>query len=150
MKEAGMNIIRQETDYALRLMARLGTDGKSKSTKLLSQESDVPYEFACKILQKLQSAGLIESTMGPRGGFKLSLSASSSSLWDVISAVQGSLTVNNCYGEDVCCRKDRCPVSGKMGQLQDYIEKFFSNILLAEVLQQKRQLENAHVLEEQK
>jgi hypothetical protein len=32
-KETGMNIIRQETDYALRLMAALA-DGNSRPTKL--------------------------------------------------------------------------------------------------------------------
>ena len=51
-----MNVIRQETDYALRLMAVLAAtdDGepKSVSTRVLAEQGDVSYEFACKILQK--------------------------------------------------------------------------------------------------
>ena len=57
-----MNVIRQETDYALRLMALLspqeGGELQSVSTRLLAQQADVSYEFACKILQEAGITGL--------------------------------------------------------------------------------------------
>jgi Rrf2 family iron-sulfur cluster assembly transcriptional regulator len=134
-----MNVIRQETDYALRLMSLLaaenGDQPKSVSTRVLSKQSEVSYEFACKILQKLHEADLIESVMGPKGGYRLSKSSKDISLLDVISAVQGPLSVNDCLlGNGCCSRKDNCPISGKMEELQKQMDDFLSRITLEEAL----------------
>ncbi|MDO8303491.1 MAG: Rrf2 family transcriptional regulator, partial [Sedimentisphaerales bacterium] len=121
-----MNVIRQETDYALRLMALLATpnddQAKSVSTRVLAEKSDVSYGFACKILQKLHEAGLIESIMGPKGGYKLHKNAHDITLLEVISAVQGPLSVNDCLvSKNACSRKESCPLSGKMEELQKHM-----------------------------
>jgi Rrf2 family iron-sulfur cluster assembly transcriptional regulator len=119
-----MNVLRQETDYALRLMAILAQAGpaKSISTRALAEQSDVSYEFACKILQKLHDAGLIQSTMGPKGGYQLIKDSKDMTLLEIISAVQGPVSVSDCMlGTGQCSRKEKCPLSGKMQQLQEYM-----------------------------
>ncbi|OHB53300.1 MAG: hypothetical protein A2Y07_00585 [Planctomycetes bacterium GWF2_50_10] len=134
-----MNLIRQETDYALRLMGELGgAAGESISAKLAAAKAEVPYEFACKILQKLHEGGLVASVMGPRGGFKLARAASEITLLDVVSAVQGPMIVNNCVGTQACCgREDICPISIKMSELQAHVDQFFNGITLEDVLNGK-------------
>jgi Rrf2 family protein len=137
-----MNVIRQETDYALRLMAVLATPNderpKSVSTRVLAEKSDVSYEFACKILQKLHEAGLIESVMGPKGGYQLKKNAKEITLLEVVAAVQGRLCVNDCLLDSGgCSRKDKCPLSGKMEQLQRQMEGFLNNITLEEALKER-------------
>ena len=131
-----MNVIRQETDYALRLMAVLATrDGeqpKSISTRVLAEKSDVSYEFACKILQKLHEAGLIESIMGPKGGYQLHKDARDITLLEVISAVQGPLSVNDCMCG--CERKEKCPLSDKMAAMQKQMDDYLQKITLEEAL----------------
>ena len=137
-----MNVIRQETDYALRLMAvlamRNGDKPKSVSTRVLAEKSDVSYEFACKILQKLHEAGLIESVMGPKGGYQLHKNAYDITLLEVISAVQGPLSVNECMVSNGCCSQmGKCPLSGTMGKLQRHIEDFLGKITLEEALKER-------------
>jgi Rrf2 family iron-sulfur cluster assembly transcriptional regulator len=138
-----MNVIRQETDYALRLMAVLATrdddQPKSVSTRVLAEKSDVSYEFACKILQKLHEAGLIESIMGPKGGYQLHKNAHDITLLEVISAVQGPLSINECMLSNGCCsQKGSCPLSPTMGKLQKHMEDFLSKITLEEALAGRR------------
>jgi Rrf2 family protein len=134
-----MNVLRQETDYALRLIALLSgpKDGEvqSVSTRVLAEQAGVSYEFACKILQKLHDAGLIKSVMGPKGGYQLNKAAKDITLLEVVTAVQGSLNVNGCLLG--CERKNACPLSGKMEELQKQMEDFLTNISLEEAIKER-------------
>jgi Rrf2 family transcriptional regulator, iron-sulfur cluster assembly transcription factor len=134
-----MNVIRQETDYALRLMAVLaapnGEQQKSVSTRVLAEKSDVSYEFACKILQKLHEAGLIESIMGPKGGYKLHKEPRDITLFEVIAAVQGPLSVNDCMCG--CKRKEKCPLSDKMAAMQKQMDDYLHKITLEEAIKER-------------
>jgi Rrf2 family protein len=69
-----MNVLRQNTDYALRVMVNLAGsyDRQLVPARLLADQEDISYQFASKILQQLHSAGLVDSRMGPKGGFSLS------------------------------------------------------------------------------
>ncbi|MHC5061452.1 MAG: RrF2 family transcriptional regulator [Planctomycetota bacterium] len=132
-----MNIVRQNTDYAFRalinLARRYGRD--VVSTKVLAEEEDISYQFACKILQKLQGATLVKSTMGPKGGYYLSKPPSKVSLLEVIEAVQGPISMNKCLlAEDTCNRKPKCGVSEKLAELQEYVVSFLRGITLDEFL----------------
>lgn len=137
-----MNVIRQETDYALRLIAVLaaqsGNEAHNLSTRVLAEQGGVSYEFACKILQKLHDAGLIKSVMGPKGGYQLSKNAQNITLLEVVTAVQGSLNVNGCLLG--CERKEACPLSFKMEELQKQMEDFLNNISLEEAIKERTKL----------
>jgi len=52
-----MDIIRRNTDYALRLMMNLsGRFGKGAvSSRVLSEKEEVSYQFTCKLLQRLNA-----------------------------------------------------------------------------------------------
>jgi Rrf2 family iron-sulfur cluster assembly transcriptional regulator len=131
-----MDIVRRNTDYALRAMAYLAKNfgGESISTRLISEREDISYQLACKLMQKMNDAGLATSTMGPKGGFTLSKDPSEINLLEIIQAVQGPLSVNKCLAQDdPCDRKKDCPLSGKMKVLQDYIVNYLSDATLADL-----------------
>lgn len=132
-----MNILRQNTDYALRAMSNLAGryGGGAVATRRLSEEEGISYEFAAKIMQDLHAAGLVESTMGPKGGFSLARAPDEVTLLEVVSAVQGEVCVNKCFLQsDPCPRRPHCAISSKIAGLQDYIEKFLAGITLQELL----------------
>ena len=135
--EAKMNILRQDTDYALRAMANLAAKcpGTAVSTRRISCDEGIAYHFAAKIMQKLHAAGLVNSTMGPKGGFSLAKSAERITLLEVVGAMQGDVTLNTCFlRSDPCPRCTQCMISRKTAALQDYIEKFLDGISLAELV----------------
>lgn len=132
-----MNILRKNTDYALRMMGNLaGNYGQGTvSVRMLAREEDVSYQFACKILQKLQGAGLVESTMGPAGGYQLGREPEKITMLDVIKAMQGDIAINRCTkGYDHCPRQSKCGVSGKLRQLQRQVEYFLADVKLQDLL----------------
>jgi Rrf2 family transcriptional regulator, iron-sulfur cluster assembly transcription factor len=131
-----MNLLRQNTDYALRMLVALGKrHGDLVNARSLAEESQVPYQFAAKILQKLHDEKVVESVMGPRGGFKLAGHPSGVHLYDVIRIVQGPVVLNTCLlGEAACDRKDTCPITGKLAALQETMDAYLRGITLDDLL----------------
>lgn len=136
-----MNVLRQNTDYAIRVMANMANryNKEPVSARVLSKQDDISYQFACKILQQLNKAGLVVSSMGPKGGFRLSSPPSRINLLEVIEAIQGPLSLNSCLlGEDVCSRQASCSVTDKLKELQIYIDNYLRKITLEELLHNKK------------
>ncbi len=135
-----MDIIRRNTDYALRAMvylARHHSDGLV-SAKEVSQKGDIPYQLACKLLQKLHSAKLVESCMGPKGGFRLSRDRSKISLLDIIEAIQGKVLLSRCLlGEDICPHQKSCKVRTKLVELERSINSYLGSVTLEKIVRQK-------------
>ena len=132
-----MDILRRNTDYALRAMVNLaGHYGEDPiSTRDISQSEDISYQLACKLMQKLNDAGLVKSSMGPNGGFVLSKAPTKINLAEVIDAIQGPLSLNRCLlGENVCQRQGNCPITVKLTKLQKNISDYLQSITLDELL----------------
>lgn len=132
-----MDILRRNTDYALRMMITLAEHWHKKpiSTRTLSKEGDVPYQLACKLLQKLHKAGLVKSCRGPKGGFKLSRKPSKINLLKIIETIQGPMTLNRCLiNIAACTRQATCPVSRRLVKLQKYLGSFLNGITLDQLL----------------
>jgi Rrf2 family protein len=106
-------------------------DDAPVSARILAEQEDISYQFTCKILQKLHKAGLVASSMGPKGGFSLARPPSGTTALEVIEALQGPLSVNKCLlGNAGCPRQPGCAVSAKLGQLQEHIDLYLRNITL--------------------
>lgn len=136
-----MDVLRRNTDYALRAMVALAArfGGKPASTRYLAKSEDVPYQLACKLLQKLHRAGLADSIMGPQGGFYLSRAPGEISVLEVVEAIQGPISLNRCVlGVGACPREDNCPISERLIELQRQINKYLGGLDLDELLRHKK------------
>ena len=135
-----MDILRRNTDYALRLAVNLaGRHGDgSVSTRALSDEEGVSYQLACKLMQKLHKEGLVESDMGPKGGFRLARPPEDVPILAVIEAIQGPLRLNRCLlGDGACERQDGCPIRARIGQLQKQMDQYLGAVTLGELSQNR-------------
>ena len=132
-----MDILRRNTDYALRIMVALAMRSEEgpQSTKAVSSNMDIPYHLACKLMQRLHKASLIESSMGSQGGFKLSKAPSMINMLEVIEIVQGPVSLNRCLVDVSACTRQRdCPVNKKLAGLQEYLATFLREITLDQLL----------------
>ena len=136
-----MDLIRRDTDYALRLAAQLAQGfaaGVPVTARVLAKANHVSYPLTCKLLQKLAAAELVESTMGPKGGFVLARRPDSITFGQVIEAIQGPVSVIRCLmGDFKCPMKDACPVRPKLNTMQQGINGFLSDVTLAEFVKTK-------------
>ena len=135
-----MDVIRRNTDYALRAMVNLaGHYGNEPvSTREISDEGEFSYQLACKLMQKLHDAKLVESCMGPKGGYRLIKEPAKINILEIIEVIQGPLSINRCLlSIDACTRQKNCPVSKKLAELQKYVGNYLSNITLDELLRSR-------------
>lgn len=131
-----MDIVRRNTDYAVRAMVHLACNfgTVAVSTRTIADSEDISYQLACKLMQKLSGAGLVKSSMGPKGGFILSRNPKKINLLEIIVAIQGPVSVNRCLVEGLGCdRKSDCPVSDVLDGLQKHIESYLKKATLDKI-----------------
>lgn len=107
-----MQITRQ-ADYALRAMLYLSKLERNvkAATSLIAKEKNIPPSFLAKIISQLSIAGLINTSRGARGGVSLARRPEKISLLDVVEAIDGPITLNECVDDpEVCSFGDNCPI----------------------------------------
>ena len=105
--------ITKQADYALRAMRYLATlePGKRAATSFIAKEEHIPPSFLAKIVSQLSIAGLITTSRGARGGVSLSRSPDDISLLEVVEAIDGPITLNECVLHPETCEfGDDCPL----------------------------------------
>ena len=136
-----MDVVRRNTDYAARLMVHLAKHyGNGPiSTRAAAAEEQVPYQMACKLMQKLNNAKLVTSCMGPKGGFVLGTEPSKINLLEVVEAIQGPISMNRCVlSEDTCSRATTCTVREKLTGIQKSMTRELAAITLDELTRRGR------------
>lgn len=131
-----MDIIRRNTDYCLRLAVALVKNFAEQrvSARQLSETCNVPYQLACKLLQKLAAAKIAKSTMGSAGGFELAGKPGNFTLYQIVAAVQGDICVSNCVPKPKSCHNSqKCKIRKKLIVLQKYIDNYLKRIKLSEL-----------------
>ncbi|HET6515095.1 MAG TPA: Rrf2 family transcriptional regulator [Thermodesulfovibrionales bacterium] len=118
-----MNITR-ETDYAVRCVLYLSMNPQTVTVvEDIAREMEIPKSFLAKILQKLVKAGIVKSSRGVKGGFRLGGEPSEVNLLTVIEAIQGPLCLNICVlDSDSCSRSSFCSVHPVWVEIQRGIE----------------------------
>ena len=136
-----MDVLRRNTDYGLRMMAMLAEhfeNGQLISARQLASDGRFSYQLGCKLLQKLHEAKLVESGMGPKGGFSLGREPSKITLMEIIKVLQGGILLNRCLpGGEGCEFEPDCEINTKLSCLQLYIDGYLDGITLAEIVRAK-------------
>ena len=139
-----MQITRQ-ADYALRAMlflARLETD-KRAATSQIAKEMEIPASFLAKIISQLSIAGLIHTSRGARGGVKLLHPPSEISLLDVVEAIDGPITMNECTQDpSACAFGDNCPLHEVWCEAQAELVHKLRAETFDKILERDRKLKN--------
>jgi Rrf2 family protein len=114
----------KKADYALLAMRHLAahSDRGAVSARELAETYDLPPELLAKVLQKLVRGQLLTSIQGIRGGYGLARPAASISVADVITAVDGPLTVTACSETNHNCEQySKCNIRDPLWQIKDRI-----------------------------
>jgi Rrf2 family transcriptional regulator, cysteine metabolism repressor len=74
---------------AVLALARQGPDDPPVRIREISEANGIPERYLIQILLQLKGAGLVTSTRGASGGYRLARAASSISLGEVLTAIDG-------------------------------------------------------------
>ncbi|QWK80412.1 RrF2 family transcriptional regulator [Ochrobactrum sp. BTU1] len=106
-------ILKSQVEWALHCCAILAglPEGRYLSTKTLAEFHGLPKEYLSKALQSLSQAGLVHTTLGPSGGYRLARAATELTFLDIVEAVEGksrTFVCNNIRANNPCRPKDYC------------------------------------------
>lgn len=107
-----MQITRQ-ADYALRAMLYLAQMEPSQraATSQIAEEQRIPPSFLAKIISQLSIAGLIHTSRGARGGVSLARGPEDITILEVVEAIDGPLSLNECtLSTSGCPFGESCPL----------------------------------------
>lgn len=100
-----MQITRQ-ADYAVRAvlhLAELSKNGKRAPTNKIADDQQIPPSFLAKIISQLSVAGVVQTSRGARGGVSLAREPNEISLLEVIEAIDGPISLNECVTDPKAC-----------------------------------------------
>lgn len=102
-------MISQTTEYALRAVVWLASRPEGQQgTKKISDSTQVPRGYLSKVLQKLTRAGLVTSSPGRSGGFRLARDPADICVLEVVNAVDPLQRIQSCplglesHGSNLC------------------------------------------------
>ena len=114
-------IFSKKCEYGMQAVLYLAAleKGTLVSAEEISKILKIPREFVSKILQSLKESGLILSSKGKSGGFRLAKDASRIKLIDVVAAIDGLEMFDSCVlGFPECSPTHPCPVHDTWGLLR--------------------------------
>jgi Rrf2 family protein len=126
-----------ESDYAVRIIRALSGEGR-KTVQAICAKERVPQQYGYKILKKLEKGGLVASFRGTNGGYALVKEPEHITLFDIFTAVDGSLLLTECMGHGCECPLNsggkRCAVHGEFARLQKLLLEGLKEKSLAAIL----------------
>lgn len=103
--------ITHQADYAIRailFLAQKESDARVATSEIATAYA-IPPSFLTKIISQLSIAGIIHTSRGARGGVSLARPASQISVLDVLEAIDGPITLNQCVNDpSICCNSKEC------------------------------------------
>lgn len=138
-------VLRNQVEWALHccsILAGLPID-QFLATKDLAEFHGVPKEYLSKAMQGLSQAGLVETTLGPRGGYRLARRPDAITFLDIVEAVEGRRTTFQCQEirKNNPCRpakyKDNsvCAIARVMYGADDAWRKHLKSVRLSDLLE---------------
>jgi Rrf2 family protein len=99
-------IFTTKAEYGVRLLVELGRVQRSDeperpvSLKAIAEAEGLPLAYLERIVALLKKDGIVESTRGAHGGYRLSVDAAELSMDRVIVALEGPVAPMACFVED--------------------------------------------------
>ncbi len=122
------------TGYALQALAGLPESGEYALTRDLAERLELPSPYLAKILQNLARAGILESSRGPKGGYRLARKADQISVEKILFALEGEDALNGCVmGFPVCDASHPCPMHDAWTAVKTQMEASIISTTLADL-----------------
>lgn len=131
--------------YGLRLMLDLALYGQHQPQlrQEIADRQQISAEYIAQLTRHLVKHGLVDSSMGPGGGYRLGRPPDQISAGDIFRAVEGPVAAVSCVLEDpatACPRSGACAARVLWSRLSTTIETFLDSISLADLCAVSREL----------
>ena len=108
--------------------------GKLLSNQELAKMQNASKNHLSKVLQRLVRVGIVSSTRGPGGGFKLAKAPEKITLLEVYEAIEGSMDVTGCLFDKPVCTGGACLLGNLINDLEKQTKDYLGNTTMKDVV----------------
>lgn len=122
------------TDYGTVLMTALAYEpARLQTSQELAGSTHLAAPTVAKLLKLLGKAGLVESSRGARGGYRLARSPEQITVADIVSALEGPIALTECAVHRGCGIESHCGVRANWRVINDAIRSALEAVTLAQM-----------------
>jgi Rrf2 family iron-sulfur cluster assembly transcriptional regulator len=103
----------------------------------ISQRQGISLSYLEQLFSKLRKQGLVDSTRGPGGGYRLSRESNDIAVADVITAVDEKVETTRCGGLSNCQDDEQCLTHDLWTELSTQIHEFLMGISLGQLVERQ-------------
>jgi len=124
------------TDYGTVLLAHLAANRESVcSAADVATATGIAVPTVSKLLKSLGRNGLVTSTRGANGGYRLARDPRDISAADIIDALEGPVSITECSASDSQCEHEGvCSVGGAWQRVNVAIRRALDDVSLNDLL----------------
>ncbi len=136
-------------EYGIIIGLHLARNGNHSPVpaRVLAENEGLPSDYVEQILLKLRRAGLVESSRGAKGGYRLARHPSAISLKEIMQGAENRTFVVNCDERPVkakrCDPGATCSIRPVWRLLQKRIDDVLEGITLSDLLREECEVEEA-------
>ncbi len=130
----------RKVDYALIALTDLAAQPDATvSARHLAEKYRMPVAMLTNILKELSASGIVISTRGSKGGYRLANAAEAISFTRIIECLDHSPRLTPCCeaegdtGQDVCDLESHCPTKVPIRKVHRMLREFLDQVTLADI-----------------
>lgn len=104
----------------------------------IARRQGISLSYLEQLFALLRKRGLVSSSRGPGGGYRLGREANAIAVVDVIGAVDETVDATRCGGAENCQGEARCLTHDLWHDLSKQIHEFLGGIDLAQLVERRR------------
>lgn len=126
--------ISEAANIAIHSLALIAAGGKSLNVSQISELMKFSKNHTAKVMQVLARNGLVSSTRGPQGGFKLLLSSAEISVLQIIEIIDGGFDNGGCRSCFSDCPFEVCVYGTERSKLVSRFKDYYSKRTLKDII----------------
>lgn len=118
--------ISEAASLAIHAVVLIAGSDKLINVNQIAEATGASKNHLAKVMQRLGKQGLVTSSRGPNGGFKLKKKPNEFTLYDIYESIEGPIEIEGCPMERPVCPFEKCLMGGIIhkvtSDLRTYLE----------------------------
>ena len=127
--------INRKVEYALMVLKAMKDKGEAELTtaREVCDAFHTPFDTTAKVMQQMNSYGILLSHKGVKGGYTLAKDLTQVSYLDLAELIEGKSFMMDCH-EGPCDLFGKCNIAQPIKRLNDYVITIFNSLSVGELL----------------
>jgi len=129
--------------YGTRLMLELALNFNKGTIFLkdIAEKEEISEKYLSHLVIPLRASGLISSSRGAHGGYKLAKAPSQITLKEIVQTLEGGISCVECVkNPSVCPRVSKCATRGIWEKLDEKISDELSSVTLEDLMNSQKEI----------